>query len=93
MKPGKCRKGVMDRHDGKLRNQWNEPECGDNYARAMVSRSLVLALSVYHYSAHHDALSFAPKINEEDFSCYYSTGDCGSVFVQRLTQKKYEGRD
>jgi non-lysosomal glucosylceramidase len=81
-------KGVRDRHDGECRNPWNEPECGDHYARAMASWALILALSGYCYSAPQDAISFAPKINEENFRCFYSTGDCWGVFLQRLTQER-----
>ena len=34
-------KGVRDRHDGRRRNPFNEPECGSFYARAMASWALL----------------------------------------------------
>jgi non-lysosomal glucosylceramidase len=81
-------KGVRDRHDGERRNPWNEPECGDHYARAMASWALLLALSGYSYSAPRGFLSFSPRISEEDFRCFYSTDGCWGVFSQRFTQKR-----
>jgi non-lysosomal glucosylceramidase len=81
-------RGVRDRHDGERRNPWNEPECGDHYARAMASWALILALSGYGYSAPEGKLSFSPKVNREDFSCFYSTGSGWGVFTQRLTPKR-----
>ena len=38
-------KAVRDRYDGERRNPWNEVECGNHYARALSSWSLLTALS------------------------------------------------
>ncbi len=37
----KVAKAVRDRHNGANRNPFNEPECGDFYARAMASWALL----------------------------------------------------
>jgi len=81
-------KGARDRHDGERRNPWNEPECGDHYARAMASWALILALSGFHYSGPEGTISFSPKLNKEKFRCFYSTGSSWGVFSQRFSEKK-----
>ncbi len=78
-------KGVRDRHDGIARNPWNEFECGHHYARAMASWSLVLALSGFHYSAHDRFIAFAPKVDADDFKCFYSTGSGWGTYSQKIT--------
>ncbi len=76
-------KGVRDRHDGIARNPWNEFECGNHYARAMASWSLLLALSGFHCNTHDRFIAFAPKVNFDDFKCFYSTGTGWGVFSQK----------
>ncbi|MCL5999069.1 MAG: non-lysosomal glucosylceramidase [Chloroflexi bacterium] len=77
--------GVRARHDGVRRNPWNEFECGNHYARAMSSWSLVLALSGYHYSAPEQRIGFAPKVNAANFRCFWSTGSGWGEYAQRAT--------
>jgi len=78
-------KGVRDRHDGVARNPWNEFECGHHYASAMSSWSLILALSGFHYNARERFIAFAPKVNANDFKCFYSTGSGWGVYSQKAT--------
>jgi uncharacterized protein (DUF608 family) len=77
--------GVRARYDGVRRNPWNEFECGNHYARAMSSWSLVPALSGYHYSAPEQRIGFAPKVNPDRFTCIWSTGSGWGQFSQRVT--------
>lgn len=75
-------KAIRDRHDGIRRNPFNEFECGDHYARALASWSVLLALSGYRYSAPEMALSFAPRLGGSKFECFFSTGSgWGTVAV------------
>ena len=85
-------KGVRDRHDGERRNPWNEPECGDHYARAMSSWALILALSGYGYSAPDKSISFSPKASVEAFKCLFSTGGCWGTFSQGFTLGKRKAK-
>ena len=80
-------KGVRDRHDGERRNPWDEPECGHHYARAMSSWSLLLALSGYDYSAPNKLICFAPKINENGFKTFWSTGSGWGLFSQKIKKQ------
>jgi hypothetical protein len=77
-------KGARARHDGVARNPWNEFECGDHYARAMSSWSLVLALSGQRYDGRSGGLTMRPLLNREDFRCVYTAADAYGVFSQRL---------
>jgi non-lysosomal glucosylceramidase len=82
--------GVRSRHDGVRRNPWDEFECGHHYARAMSSWSLLLALSGYHYSAPARHLSFAPRVDAEDFRCFFSTGSAWGSYAHRRSAGEQE---
>jgi hypothetical protein len=75
-------RGLRDRHDGERRNPWNEFECGNHYARAMASWSLLLALSGFRYSAPASRISFAPVISADKFRSFFSTGSGWGSFAQ-----------
>jgi hypothetical protein len=75
-------RGLRDRHDGERRNPWNEFECGNHYARAMASWSLLLALSGFRYSAPAGQISFAPVVNADKFRSFFSTGASWGNFAQ-----------
>ncbi len=79
-------KAARDRYDGLRRNPWNEIECGNHYARAMASWSLVLALSGYRYSAQERSLRLAPLINTNRFRCFFSTGSSWGVLSQQAAK-------
>ncbi len=76
-------KGVTDRYDGQRRNPWNEVECGSHYSRAMSSWSVLLALSGYEFSARDQRLSFAPRLNPENFRCFFAAGSGWGAYEQR----------
>ncbi len=65
-------KTCRDRYDGIVRNPYNEYECGNWYARAMSSYSLLYALSGISYDATRSVLTVAPVIND-DFVSLLST--------------------
>lgn len=75
-------RGIRARYDGKRRNPWDEAECGHHYARAMASWSAILGLSGYQYSAVTQELSFAPRINPQEFQTFWSTGKAWGSFRQ-----------
>jgi len=67
-------KAIRGRHRGFNRNPWDEFECGHHYARAMASWAVLLALSGFQYDGTTRFIAFAPKINEDDFFTFWSTG-------------------
>jgi uncharacterized protein (DUF608 family) len=70
-------RAVRNRYDGERRNPWNEVECGNHYARALASWSLLLALSGFRYSAPERTMGFAPRIEGEKFVSFWSVGESG----------------
>lgn len=61
-----------DRYDGRVRNPFNEYECGHWYARAMASYGLIQGLSGVSYDAVDRVLSIKPTI-KGDFRSFLST--------------------
>ncbi|MBW3637332.1 MAG: hypothetical protein KY445_12865 [Armatimonadetes bacterium] len=53
---------VRARYDGRVRNPFNEYECGSYYARAMASYALLNSLSGFRYDAVSQTLFFGPKV-------------------------------
>ncbi len=68
---------LRSRYDGKVRNPWNEYECGNYYARAMASYALLAALSGFRYSAVDRTLWIGPKLEARPFKSFFS---CASGF-------------
>lgn len=79
-------KGVRERHDGYKRNPWNEREAGDHYVRSMSGWGLLTALSGYRCDMVQKEISFHPKINERNFSTFWSTGTAWGIYRQRWNE-------
>ena len=62
-----------DRYDGRIRNPFNEYECGHWYARAMSSYALLQGISGARYDAVEQVLYLRPNI-KGDFRCFLATG-------------------
>ncbi|MCC6124672.1 MAG: hypothetical protein IT426_06910 [Pirellulales bacterium] len=65
-------RACRDRYDGRIRNPFNEYECGHWYARAMSSYALLQALSGARYDAVEKTLYLKPNV-QGDFRCFLST--------------------
>ncbi|MCX7866494.1 MAG: non-lysosomal glucosylceramidase [Limisphaera sp.] len=71
------------RYDGRVRNPFNEYECGHWYARALSSYGLLLALSGARYDAVTRVLHLRPRLRG-DFQCFIATATgYGLVGVRR----------
>jgi uncharacterized protein (DUF608 family) len=66
-------RACRDRYDGRVRNPFNEYECGHWYARAMSSYALLFGLSGARYDAVEKVLYLEPSI-KGDFHCFFSGG-------------------
>jgi hypothetical protein len=87
-------KAARSRYDGRVRNPWNEYECGNYYARAMSSYALLGALSGFRYSAATRTLHVGPKLPGNRFRVFFSTASgWGTLAVSngRLTIDLAEG--
>jgi len=81
-------KAIRNRYDGERRNPWNEVECGHHYARALASWSVLLALSGYNYSAPEKMISFFPRINQKEFTGFWSNDAGWGSYNQQLSSRK-----
>ena len=77
-------KAVSDRYAGNNRNPWNQIECGHHYARAMASWSVKLALDGFTYSLPTATLGFAPKINADNYTTFWSTSTGWGTYQQDI---------
>lgn len=71
---------IRSRHDGSTRNPWNEPECGDHYARALASYGLLQAYARSHFDLSRGRIVLAPQVSRSGFSTFFSVeGAWGSL--------------
>jgi len=63
---------LRDRYDGRVRNPFNEYECGHWYARAMVSYGMLQGLTGVRYDAVEKKLFVRPNV-KGDFRAFLST--------------------
>jgi hypothetical protein len=62
---------VRKRYNGKIRNPFNEYECGHWYARAMSSYGLFEGMTGIHYNALDQSLSMNTSLGR-NFKCFFS---------------------
>ncbi len=65
-------RACRDRYDGRVRNPFNEYECGHWYARALSSYALLQGLTGVRYDALEQTIYIDSKVG--DFRCLLSTG-------------------
>jgi len=71
-----------ERYDGRVRNPFNEYECGHWYARAMSSYALLFGLTGARYDAVEKVLYLEPAV-QGDFHSFFSTATSyGTVGVR-----------
>ena len=76
-------RALRSRYDGRVRNPWNEYECGNYYARAMASYALLSALSGFRYSAAQKTLWLDPKLTVRPFRTFFSAASgFGSITLE-----------
>jgi hypothetical protein len=76
---------VRTRYDGRIRNPFNEYECGHWYARALSSYSLLQALTGVRYDAVEQTLYVQPRL-KGNFTTFLSTDSgFGTVTVTNGT--------
>jgi uncharacterized protein (DUF608 family) len=87
-------RALRSRYDGRIRNPWNEYECGNYYARAMASYALLGALSGFRYSSAQRTVWFGPQVNVRPFEIFFCTASgFGSIGLdgRRLRIRMLEG--
>ena len=76
-------RGIDERYDGRKHNPWNEVECGDHYARALASWGVLHALAGFTFDGPAGKLGFAPRIQQDEFQCFFSAGTGWGNLAQR----------
>jgi hypothetical protein len=72
-----------DRYDGRIRNPFNEYECGHWYARAMSSYALLQGLTGARYDAVEKVLYLEPSVKGDFQSFFSAAGSYGTVGVKK----------
>ena len=72
-------RACRDRYDGRIRNPFNEYECGHWYARAMSSYGLIQALTGVRYDAVEKTLYIDAQLGDNFKSFLTTAGGFGSV--------------
>ena len=80
-------RAIRDRHNGVVRNPWNEPECGEHYARSMASYALVPAYAGFHADLPNAQLAFDPRIRKNDFRVFWSVSGAWGSYRQKQTPR------
>jgi len=76
-------RACRERYDGRVRNPFNEYECGHWYARAMSSYALLFGLTGARYDAVEKTLHLEPRV-KGDFRAFFSTATgYGTVGVHK----------
>lgn len=71
-----CVKAIRDRHDGRKRNPFSEPECGHHYARSMASWAMLVAFSDFQYSGIDHRMQITSRPGCYFWSNGYAWGTC-----------------
>lgn len=74
--------GIDQRYDGVRHNPWNEVECGDHYARALASWSVLHALSGFTFDGPAGRLGFTPRFHPQDYAGFFCAGTGWGTLVQ-----------
>ena len=70
------------RYDGRVRNPFNEYECGHFYARAMSSYALIQGMTGIRYDAIGKILHISPKIKGDFKTFFCAAGGFGTIGVK-----------
>lgn len=74
---------IRERFDGEKRNPFDEFECGNEYARAMASYSLIPAISGFAYDLSLGKLGFKPQTTASSFKSFWSVdGAWGTIHLE-----------
>jgi uncharacterized protein (DUF608 family) len=68
-----CIRNTRSRYNGEKANPYDETEYGRHYARAMASWAAIPMLSGFRYDARARRMELAPKLDKNQFQCFWST--------------------
>lgn len=84
-------RAVHDRYTAGQRNPYNEIECSDHYARAMMSHAVYLAALGFEYHGPRGHIGFIPRVRPEDFAAAFTAAEGWGLYRQQRTGKRHHG--
>ncbi|TDE09666.1 GH116 family glycosyl hydrolase [Jiangella asiatica] len=82
-------RAVHDRYTAEKRNPYNEIECSDHYARAMMSHAVYLAATGYEYHGPRGHLGFAPRLGDlDDVAAAFTVAEGWGLYRQQRTETR-----
>ena len=82
-------RAIHDRYSANLRNPYNEIECSDHYSRAMASFGAYQAACGFSCHGPKGELGFAPRWNQEEFRCAFTTAEGWGTFSQKKEEATF----
>lgn len=82
-------RAVHDRYADGSRNPYNEVECSDHYARAMMSHAVYLAVCGFHYHGPRGQIAFDPVLSPEDFRAAFTVAEGWGSYWQRSSRSTF----
>ena len=74
---------ARERYNGLKKSPWDEIECGDYYARAMSSWSLLLGAQGYAYDGPAQRIAFRPRVGVDRHRSLFTAAEGWGRFDQR----------
>ena len=81
-------KAAFDRYNDGQRSPWNEIECGDHYARAMSSWSVLLACQGFSCAGPRGQIGFDPRLTPENHKSFFSAAEGWGTFTQQRQDRR-----
>lgn len=76
---------VHDRYQPRLRNPFNEVECGDHYGRALASWGVFTALCGFEYDGPRGHIGFSPRVGKGTFKAAFIGAEGWGTWSQTPT--------
>eukprot|EP01062_Namystynia_karyoxenos_P069413 TRINITY_DN64914_c0_g1_i1.p2 TRINITY_DN64914_c0_g1~~TRINITY_DN64914_c0_g1_i1.p2 ORF type:complete len:1022 (+),score=347.12 TRINITY_DN64914_c0_g1_i1:92-3067(+) len=78
---------IRQRHDGRNRSPWNEPECNQHYSRQMAAWGVYDQACGLRYDATKAFLAFDPRLTPAAFNCFFHASGGWGTYTQKGTDE------